>query len=78
MRVWFSGRTPPCQGGDRGSIPRIRTKGHSLALCSTASSLTLAPQGICVAATERNAARNRSSRIFRTVENSGDMWIYRT
>lgn len=25
MRVWFSGRTRPCQGRDRGSIPRIRT-----------------------------------------------------
>ena len=24
-RIWFSGRTRPCQGRDRGSIPRIRT-----------------------------------------------------
>ena len=26
MRVWFSGRTRPCQGRDSGSIPGTRTK----------------------------------------------------
>ncbi len=25
MRSWFSGRTPPCQGGDKGPIPFDRT-----------------------------------------------------
>ncbi len=25
-RIWFSGRTTPCQGVNRGSIPRIRTE----------------------------------------------------
>ena len=25
MRVWFSGRTRPCQGRDSGSIPGTRT-----------------------------------------------------
>jgi hypothetical protein len=26
MRVWFSGRTRPCQGRDSGSIPGTRTE----------------------------------------------------
>ena len=25
-RIWFNGRTAPCQGADRGPIPRIRTR----------------------------------------------------
>lgn len=30
LRAWFNGRTPPCQGGDRSSILRTRTKKSSL------------------------------------------------
>ena len=29
MRVWFSGRTPPCQGGDAVSITATRTIWHN-------------------------------------------------